>query len=360
VIILVQDTRIVQEKTLSITKQQLVCDSEEGQCNMPNIESVKIGMIGLGAFAHVARLPVLSNIKNVELTACMARTAETVKKVARQYGFLKKFTNLEKMIECSNIDASIVCTPKQTHFQIVMTLLKNGIHVFCEKPMAMSIKQAEEMVRCAEKYQRVLMIGFNRRYAPVYEWALKEFSKKKPDVCVAFKNRQGTEYRATMENAIHMVDLMRFFCGECIEVNAYAHFEDPNFETTTAALLRFDSGAVGFLLGNRTCGQWMEKVELYGSGKTVIVNCPDEITVVDKYQEHIRKMTPLHYGWAKLEEKMGFRQEIQAFVDAITKGSKPRTLASDSIKTHILLNKILKITGLPSMEAEDKDKENTR
>jgi virulence factor len=315
------------------------------------MEKIKVGVIGLGKFAHVARLPILAGLENVEMTACMARTPETVERAASQFGFAQQYTDAHELMEISGIDAAVVATPKPTHFQLVIPLLERGIHVFCEKPMAMSLKQAEEMVACAEKNGRVLMIGFNRRYAPVYEWAKTEFQNDPPEVCVAFKNRPGTEYRATMENAIHMVDLMRFYCGECVDIKAHAHFEDPDYETSAAAILKFDSGAVGFLLGNRSCGQWMERVELYGGGKTVIAHCPDELTIVDQEQEHTRKLTPLRSGWATLEEKMGFQQEVKAFIDAIAEGTQPRTLAADSIKTHQLLNAILQEAGLPEMEA---------
>jgi virulence factor len=293
----------------------------------------------------------LAGMDGVEMTACMARTPETVERVARQFGFEGKYTDLKPLIAESGIAAAVVATPKPTHFDIVIPLLEKGIHVFCEKPMAMSIPQAEKMVACAAANDRVLMIGFNRRYAPVYDWAKREFAERPPDVCVAFKNRPGSEYRATMENAIHMVDLLRFFCGECTEITAHAKFTDPDYEDSAAAILKFDSGSVGFLLGNRTCGQWMERVELYGGGKTVVVHCPDEITVVDQQQEHTRRMTPLRSGWATLEEKMGFRQEMQAFVEAVTRGTAPRNAAADSIHTHILVNRLLKEAGLPEMEA---------
>lgn len=314
------------------------------------MKKVRIGLIGLGSFAHIARLPVLVELDNIELAACMSRSKEKVKTIAKKYGFQEWFTELTDFINKSNVDAAIVCTPKQTHYEIVMKLLNNGINVFCEKPMAMSIKEAEEMVECAEKNNLILMIGFNRRYAPVYEWAKKEFEDKRPDICIALKNRPGTEYRATMENAIHMVDLMRFFCGECIEIKAYSKFDDPYYETNAAALLRFDEGTFGFLLGNRTCGQWMERVELYGDGKTVIVNCPDSITVIDKERESSIHLTPLNFGWARLIDKMGFKQELEAFIKSLTENEKPRNLASDSIKTHILLNEVLKVAGLPPLE----------
>jgi virulence factor len=310
---------------------------------------VKVGVVGLGAFAHVARLPVLAGMDNVEMTACMARTPETVERAAQRFGFARGYTELAPLIVESGIEAAFVTTPKTTHHDIVIPLLEKGIHVFCEKPMAMTIPQAEEMVACAEANGRVLMIGFNRRYAPVYDWAKREFADRPPDVCVAFKNRPGSEYRATMENAIHMVDLLRFFCGECTEITAHAKFSDPDYEDSAAAMLKFETGSVGFLLGNRTCGQWMERVELYGGGRTVVVHCPEEITVVDREQEHTRRMTPLRSGWATLEEKMGFRQEVQAFFEAVVRGTPPRNLASDSIRTHVLVNRLLKEAGLPEM-----------
>ena len=314
------------------------------------MDKIRIGVIGLGSFAHVARLPVLAELEDVEMSACLARTAETVDRVSRQFGFAQSFTELDDFIRNSNIHAAVVCTPKTTHHAIVMRLLERGIHVFCEKPMATSLNHARAMVDCAERSKRVLMIGFNRRHAPAYTWAKQEFATQPPDVCVAFKNRPGTEYRATMENAIHMVDLMRFYCGECIDVTAHASFEDPNYENSAAAILRFDSGAVGFLLGNRTCGQWMERVELYGGGKSVVVNAPDDITIVDQEQEHVRRMTPLRFGWATVAEKMGFRQELRAFVDAVKSGTAPLTNAADSINTHLLLDTVLKKAGLPGME----------
>ena len=133
------------------------------------MKQIKVGVIGLGSFAHAARLPVLASLDNVELTACMVRTQATVDRIARQFGFQKRYTVLEDLIENSGIDAAFVITPKQTHYEIVMPLLERGIHVFCEKPMAMSLKEAKEMVDQAEKVGRLLMIGFNRRYAAKWE-----------------------------------------------------------------------------------------------------------------------------------------------------------------------------------------------
>ena len=81
------------------------------------------------------------------------------------------------------------------------------------------------------------MIAFNRRYAPVYRKAKEIYGQISPDVLIAQKNRPASEYRATLENAIHMVDILRYFCGECIKVGACSKFTDPLYETLTTAQL---------------------------------------------------------------------------------------------------------------------------
>src|SRR4029453_11643475 len=110
------------------------------------------------------------------------------------------------------------------------------------------------------------MVGFNRLYAPVYVAAREAFAERRPEACLALKNRPGTEYRATLENAIHMVDLLRWFCGEAVDVQGGAAFTDPYRETTAAATLRFDSGALAVLLANRSSSHWVERLPGVGHG----------------------------------------------------------------------------------------------
>jgi len=88
------------------------------------------------------------------------------------------------------------------------------------------------------------MIGFNRRFAPVYRKAKEIYKDQAPDVIVAQKNRPASEYRATLENAIHMVDLMRYLSGECVSVEAHSIFTDPCYETLCTAQLQFENGTV--------------------------------------------------------------------------------------------------------------------
>lgn len=194
------------------------------------------------------------------------------------------------------------------------------------------------------------MIAFNRRYAPVYRKAKEIYGQISPDVLIAQKNRPASEYRATLENAIHMVDILRYFCGECIKVGACSKFTDPLYETLTTAQLQFENGSVAMLVANRASGQWVETLEMHGHNKSVLVNCPDSITVTDAEQSHTTSMTPLAYGWAKVIDKMGFTQEVDHFFDCLAHDKEPLTNGADAYKTQELMHRILTAAGLPGLE----------
>ena len=248
------------------------------------------------------------------------------------------------------LDCAFVLSPKTVHAEQVVRLLEAGVDVFCEKPMGMTLKEAYSMADAAARTGKKLMIAFNRRYAPVYRKAKEVYGQMSPDVLIAQKNRPASEYRATLENAIHMVDILRYFCGECVKVDACSKFTDPLSETLTTAQLQFENGSVAMLVADRASGQWVETLEMHGHNKSVLVNCPDTITVTDNEQSHTTSMTPLAYGWAKVVDKLGFTQEVDHFFDCLKNDQQPLTSGADAYKTQELMHRILTTAGLPGLE----------
>ncbi|WP_347153265.1 Gfo/Idh/MocA family protein, partial [Parabacteroides distasonis] len=257
--------------------------------------------------------------------------------------------NMDELLSLG-LDCAFVLSPKTVHAEQVIRLLEAGVDVFCEKPMGMTLKEAYDMADASARTGRKLMIAFNRRYAPVYRKAKEIYGQISPDVLIAQKNRPASEYRATLENAIHMVDILRYFCGECIKVEACSKFTDPLYETLTTAQLQFENGSVAMLVANRASGQWVETLEMHGHNKSVLVNCPDSITVTDAEQSHTTSMTPLAYGWAKVIDKMGFTQEVDHFFDCLAHDKEPLTNGADAYKTQELMHRILTAAGLPGLE----------
>ncbi len=308
-----------------------------------------VGVIGVGAIAQIAHLPVLSSRDDVELRGLMAGHIENAQRAQMRYAAKNAVATLGEFIDLG-LDCAFVLSPKPLHPEHVMPLLAAGIDVFCEKPLAMTLREADQMAEAAAKSGKKLMVGFNRRFAPVYRKAKDVYSDLSPDVVVAQKNRPASEYRATLENAIHMVDLMRYLCGECDQVSAIAKFTDPYYETLTTAQLRFENGTVGMLVADRSSGQWVETLELHGQNRSVYVNSPDSVTVVDAAESHTTTMTPLAMGWARVEDKLGFRAAIDHFFDCLKTGRTPLTSAEDAFKTHELMHRILKCAGLPALD----------
>lgn len=312
-------------------------------------DKVRIGVIGVGYVATNNFLPVFSRMDDVEIIGIMANHIKNAQRAQEKYGAQNAVASLEELADLGP-DGVFVLTPKECHAHQTEFLLKAGIDVYSEKPMATTLKDAARMVEVSEKTGKKLMIGFNRRFAPVCQKAKELYTDITPDVIIGQKNRPNTEYRATLENAIHIVDLMRFFGGEVSDVYAVSKYTDRYYETFTTAMLHFDNGAAGMLIANRSSGQWQETIEIHGGNHSVRIKMPDSVTVVDSKAIHTVDMTPMAMGWARSEDKMGFSYAIHHFVDCLKEDKTPMTHAADAFQTHVLLDKILKTAGLPGME----------
>lgn len=313
------------------------------------MSKVRVGVIGVGYVSKNNFLPVLPQYDDIEFVGLMSKNIENAKKAQRLCGAQNVVSSLPEFVELG-LDCAFVLTPKQHHKEHISFLLSNGIHVYSEKPMATTLQDAAYIAELSEKTGKKLMIGFNRRFAPVCQKAKEVYTAREPDVIIAQKNRPATEYHATLENAIHMVDLMRFFCGEVSEVNAISRFINPDYETFTTAQLKFESGAAGMLVADRSSGQWEESIEIHGGTRSVFIKMPDSIKVTDGEEQHTTEMTPLAMGWAKSEDKLGFSYAIRHFIDCVKEDKMPLTNAADAFKTHELLDRILRSAGLPGME----------
>jgi len=304
---------------------------------------LRVAVIGLGAIAKSVHLPTLV-ASGCTVAGVMSKHRAKAEVVARQFGITRVYDSLEEI----QADCAFVLTPKDTHASIAISLLDRGIPVFLEKPIAETLQEAEAVLAAAERSRTLLMVAFNRRYAPAYETLKREWADRPPDVILAEKNKPGTGYRASLENSIHMVDLMRWICGEAVEVTASSQFTDPYRETSCVAHIRFER-TIGVLVANRTCGQWMERIAAYGSGKSVVVEAPERVMVVDGRQSHETALTPLASGWATVQDRLGFRQEVEDFLRVVEGGGEPRVTARDALETHRLMHRILEAAGLPAL-----------
>lgn len=312
---------------------------------------LRVGVVGAGNIAHIAQLPTLVARDDVVLDVLVSRRADP-SELVRRWGFATAVPTVERALE-RDLDALFVLSPRSEHVHGVSRALQAGVDVFCEKPLAAETKDAHQLADLADERDRVLMVGFNRRFAPTYAAARELFGTTGAVFCVAQKNRRGTEYRGTFENAIHMVDLLRWFCpGEPVDVVAHAAGDDPWQEDGVAALVRFSGGGTGVLMAARNAGAWSEKLDAYGTGSSAEVMAPDTVALTAAGTTTVRSMSSEAYGWTTATNTLGFSAAVHHFLDRVRDRAAPLTSGREAAHTQALLDAILHAAGLPVQEQE--------
>ena len=312
---------------------------------------LRVGVVGAGNIATIAQLPTLIGRSDVELRTLVSRR-EDPSTLVRRWGFGGAVRSVEEALE-TELDALFVLSPRSEHVAAVELALAAGIDVFCEKPLATRATDAVRLADLADQNDRVLMVGLNRRFAEVYRAGRQAFADRGATFCVAQKNRDGSEYRATFENSIHMVDLLRWYCGgSAVAVEAHAAGADPWQEDGVMALIRFDSGNTGVLVAARTAGGWEESLHAYGDGTSVHIEAPERISTTVHGVTTSREMRAEAFGWATATRTFGFAGAVEHFLDCVRDRTVPLTSGREAAETQLLLDRILTAAGLPTEEQD--------
>ena len=128
--------------------------------------TLRIGVVGLGGIAQKAWLPVLGAASDWTLQGAWSPTREKAERICKTWRIPYAGSLQDLAREC---DAVFVHTSTATHFQVVSELLNAGVHVCVDKPLAENVQDAERLIELAARKKLTLMVGFNRRFAPLYQ-----------------------------------------------------------------------------------------------------------------------------------------------------------------------------------------------
>jgi virulence factor len=317
-----------------------------------DLQPLRIGIVGAGKIAQIAELPALSAAPGITIAGVVTEHLSRATDSLLRWPIERAYETTEQMIDGAQLDALFVLTPKNRHTPFVEQGLRAGLDVFCEKPLATSLTEAQRMAALSDEVNKILMVDFNRRYAEVYQTAHEQVADRPVRFAVAQKNRPGSEYRATLENAIHMVDLLRWFCGEAIDVTGHSYAPDPYKEEGAAAMIRFDTGATGVLVAARCAGDWDERLDLYGDLTSVRVVAPDSVAVSREGQSVVTEMRPRAMGWADITTTAGFAPAVHHFLDCVRTRRTPLTNGHEAARSQELMDRVLSAVGLPQKDDE--------
>ena len=219
---------------------------------------LKIGILGCGKIAQVRHIPEYAANPDCELVGFFNPTKSRAEDMAAKYGG-KAYDTAEELLADPAIDAVSVCAANYAHAELTIKALKAGKHVLCEKPMAISLVDCEEMVKVAREQGKLLMIGQNQRLTKAHELARQMVADGEIGKVLTFRTSFGhggpetwsitpgkntwffDKTKAAMgamaDLGIHKTDLIQFLLGQKVV-------------RTTAKLTTLDKrGADGNLIG---------------------------------------------------------------------------------------------------------------
>ncbi|MCE2472372.1 MAG: Gfo/Idh/MocA family oxidoreductase, partial [Anaerolineae bacterium] len=106
---------------------------------------VSVGVVGASWWADAMHLPALDSHPRARTVAICGRNRDNAQKMADTWGIPQVYTDYAEMIEDADLDAIVISTPNNSHYPITMKAFERGLHVLCEKPIAMTYAQAREM-----------------------------------------------------------------------------------------------------------------------------------------------------------------------------------------------------------------------
>lgn len=296
---------------------------------------MKIGIIGLGDIAKKAYLPVLTERENTQLVLC-TRNEAVLQKLAEKYRIQEKAQTVEELLS-RNIDAAIISSATEAHFETAETLLQHGVHVYIDKPVSLHLHETKIIADLAEKSGLIAMVGFNRRFIPMVA-SLKE--KGKANLILMQKNRfalPDLPRRFIVEDFIHVIDTLRFLMNE--EVTAVNVESSTNGETLNQLIVQLvGKNCISIGIMNRNGGVTEEIIEYHTGHHKYVVN-----SLVETVHYHNKHTNITKFGdWEPTLYKRGFYQITDHFLDCVENKKTPDPSFKDSLTTHQICEQIVR------------------
>jgi len=131
------------------------------------MEKIKLGLVGLGRIGKVHAENLVYRVQDADLLA-VADPMETTRDFANNLGIKNFHTDPENIFSNKEIDAVVICSPTPTHLSIIENAAERGKHIFCEKPLEMTVQKIQQIIDITKQNKVKLQVGFNRRFDANY------------------------------------------------------------------------------------------------------------------------------------------------------------------------------------------------
>ncbi len=299
---------------------------------------IRLGILGAGQFASGVLLPCIHKIDGIEITHVVTGRGATASTVAKRYNIPNASCDPTEVYADPNVDAVLIATRHHLHAQQILDSVKAGKQVFVEKPLALNRDELTEVKTAVEDSDRTVMVGFNRRFAPLAQQAKQWFEPRTGPLAMLARINAGQIEKGSwlldpdegggriVGEVCHFIDLFQYWSGSRIEeVDATCLHSESGYENVSV-LLRFTDGSTGALLYTAEGAKALAKefYEIHSGGKSVQLDDFRTLTLSEGSKSHTSK--------SRTQDK-GHTAELEHFFECLKEGKKPDLTFESCVET---------------------------
>lgn len=249
------------------------------------MEKTKVAILGSGFIASIHMESYERFVPDAQVVAVYARSAEKARSFAEQHGIAQYYTDIDEIIDKSGCDVVDICLPNYVHYEPCIKAAKSGKHVIVEKPIALTLEQADEMIAACKSAGKKLMYAEELCFAPKYErvrelvnsgavgdiYMIKQAEKHSGPHSRWFYEEDFAGGGVMMDMGCHALAWMRWILGGNPKIKSvYASMStvmhDTNCDDNTVTLVEFENGVLGIAEDSwAKHGGMDDRIEVYGN-----------------------------------------------------------------------------------------------
>lgn len=304
----------------------------------PKSGSVVLGMAGAGNFARAVLIPALKSSNNARLKTLSTQRGANAEHGANSYGFELATTDNQIIWDDPEINAVIIATRHDSHAAMTAAGLRAGKSVFVEKPLALDFEQLNDVIDALNGNDGFIQVGFNRRFAPQIAELMSHFANATGPRMVTLRVNggaiDGTHWTQSADEGggrilgemCHFIDLARHIVDAKISsVQADAATSENGTGDDVVATLKFTDGSLATIIytGKGDTSLPKERIEVFCGGRAAVL---DDFTRLSLSALGSTKTT-------SASQDKGHKQQITAFIAAVTDGAAPPIEQDQLIET---------------------------
>ncbi len=318
----------------------------------------KVAMLGAGFIADIHLESFARFVPDAQITAIFSRTAEHAERVARHWSIPQWFTDVDELIAKADCEVVDICLPNFLHHRVAVAAARAGKHVIIEKPLCVTLEEADDMIAVCREHGRKLMYAEELCFAPKYErvrhlvkegavgdiYMLKQLEKHSGPHSDWFWNVDQSGGGVLMDMGCHAFGWFRWMLGGSPVVKSVwatmdtvRHKERTRGEDNTICVVEFEHGVIGLAEDSwAKPGGMDDRIEVYGSKGVSFADLfrgNSASTYSEEGYNYAAEKAGTTQGWTYtiFEEvfNQGYPHELQHFIKCVREDRQPLVTGED-------------------------------